>query len=65
MATETSTIQALAETDYKWGFVSAIKSDAVPPGLNEDIIRHISARKNEPTWLLDFRQGLPQVVDDA
>lgn len=40
---------------YKYGFVTDIKADTVPCGLNEDIIRMISAKKNEPQWLLDWR----------
>ncbi|MHB8745312.1 MAG: Fe-S cluster assembly protein SufB [Gammaproteobacteria bacterium] len=40
---------------YKHGFVTDIESDALPKGLNEDIVRAISARKNEPEWMLDFR----------
>ena len=40
---------------YKYGFVTDIKSDEVPYGLNEDIIRLISAKKNEPQWLLEWR----------
>ena len=45
-----------AQTDeYKWGFVTDIESDTLPPGLNEDVIRAISAKKNEPDWLLQWR----------
>ncbi len=44
----------LAET-YKWGFVTDIDAEQAPPGLNEDIIRFISAKKEEPQWLLDWR----------
>ena len=44
-----------ARRDYKAGFVTDIASDTVPPGLSEDVIRLISARKNEPQWLLDWR----------
>jgi Fe-S cluster assembly protein SufB len=40
---------------YKHGFVTDIESDTVPPGLNEDVVRWISARKGEPEWLLDWR----------
>lgn len=42
-------------TEYKYGFTSDIETDIVPPGLNEEVIRHISALKHEPEWLLDFR----------
>lgn len=41
--------------DYKYGFVSDIDSDTLPIGLNEDVIRFISSKKNEPDWMLDFR----------
>lgn len=42
-------------SEYKYGFTSDIDTDIVPPGLNEDVIRHISALKQEPEWLLEFR----------
>ena len=42
-------------SEYKYGFVSNIDTDKVPPGLNEDVIRYISKVKGEPQWLLDFR----------
>ena len=42
-------------TEYKHGFVTDIETDSVPKGLNEDVIRAISAKKNEPAWLLEFR----------
>lgn len=41
--------------DYKYGFVTDIETETVPRGLNEDIIRMISAKKNEPEWMLDYR----------
>jgi len=44
-----------ARRDYKAGFVTDIVSETVPPGLSEDVIRLISAKKNEPQWLLDWR----------
>lgn len=43
------------KSDYKYGFTTNIESDKVPKGLNEDTIRLISAKKEEPEWLLDFR----------
>src|SRR2546423_2485453 len=55
MPTETSEIETLANREYKWGFVTDIEADSAPPGLNEEIIRFISAKKNEPRWLLDWR----------
>ncbi len=48
-------IQEIASQEYKYGFVTNIEADVVPPGLNEDIIRFISAKKEEPEWLLEFR----------
>ena len=49
------TIEQLANQEYKYGFVTDIESDLAPPGLNEDIIRLISAKKGEPEWMLEFR----------
>ena len=43
------------EKQYKWGFEFDIESDNAPKGLNEDIVRFISAKKNEPDWMLDWR----------
>ena len=48
-------IQNLVNQPYKHGFVTDIESDVVAKGLNEDVIRLISAKKNEPEWLLEFR----------
>ena len=55
MATSTDNIEQLANQDYKYGFVTDIDAEAVPPGLNEEIIRIISAKKGEPEWLLAWR----------
>jgi Fe-S cluster assembly protein SufB len=55
MATQLTSIETLANQEYKWGFVTDIEADTVPPGLNEDTIRLISARKNEPEFMLDWR----------
>lgn len=55
MNTETSELQQLADREYKYGFVTDIEADAAPKGLNEDIIRFISKKKNEPEWLLEWR----------
>ncbi len=49
------TVQAITEGGYKWGFSTDIEMDMAPKGLNEDIVRLISARKNEPEWLLEWR----------
>ncbi|MEM6581459.1 MAG: Fe-S cluster assembly protein SufB [Pseudomonadota bacterium] len=48
-------IDQAIEREYAAGFVSAIESDTLPPGLDEEVIRFISQKKNEPQWLLDWR----------
>ena len=48
-------LKNLVNQPYKHGFVTAIESDVAPKGLNENTIRMISAKKNEPAWLLEFR----------
>ena len=55
MSTATNTIEELANKEYKYGFVTDIEADAAPRGLNEDIVRLISMKKNEPEWLLEWR----------
>jgi Fe-S cluster assembly protein SufB len=55
MTTSTQTIEELANREYKYGFVTEIEADAVPRGLNEDIIRTISRKKNEPPFMLEWR----------
>ena len=55
-ATQTlDTVQSLTQSGYKWGWETDIEMDLAPKGLNEDIIRLISARKEEPDWLLEWR----------
>src|SRR5207248_2973608 len=48
-------LKELTDRQYKYGFVTAIETDTVPRGLNEDVIRLISAKKNEPEFMLDWR----------
>jgi len=55
MSNGTSQIESRLGQKYKHGFVTDIESDTVPPGLSEEVIRQISARKNEPEWLLEWR----------
>lgn len=55
MSTETNTIENLANREYKYGFVTDIEADTAPRGLNEDIIRFISAKKQEPEFMLEWR----------
>src|SRR3972149_3396377 len=55
MKNDTHTVEELTQGEYKYGFVTDIEADTVPPGLNEDVIRFISAKKQEPEGLLDWR----------
>src|SRR5437016_6208778 len=55
MSSNVNTIRDLAEREYKWGFITDIEEERIPKGLNEDIIRLISAKKNEPQFMLDWR----------
>ena len=55
MSTETQKIEELANQEYKYGFYTDIEADSAPPGLNEDIIRLISAKKKEPEFMLKWR----------
>jgi Fe-S cluster assembly protein SufB len=49
------TVQSASHEGYKYGFVTDIEADEAPPGLNEDTVRFISAKKGEPGWLLEWR----------
>ncbi|HSL87898.1 MAG TPA: Fe-S cluster assembly protein SufB [Ignavibacteriaceae bacterium] len=53
--TETQKIEELANKEYKYGFITDIEADSLPKGLNEDIIRQLSAKKNEPDWMTEWR----------
>src|SRR5438132_756789 len=55
MTTATSTIEELANREYKYGFITDIDADTVPKGLSEDVIRTISAKKGEPEFMLEWR----------
>ena len=50
-----SSVESLVTKEYKYGFVTDIEADVAPKGLNEDIVRLISAKKQEPAWLLEWR----------
>jgi Fe-S cluster assembly protein SufB len=52
---ETEVLEEFANRDYEWGFITDIEADSAPPGLNEEIIRFISAKKNEPDFMLEAR----------
>ncbi|MEE9450284.1 MAG: Fe-S cluster assembly protein SufB [Ignavibacteriaceae bacterium] len=54
-STETKKIEELANKEYKYGFVTDIEADSLPKGLNEDIIRQLSAKKNDPEFMLEMR----------
>jgi len=55
MSTSTETIEQLATSEYKYGFETDVEADTFAPGLNEDVVRRLSAIKKEPEWLLEFR----------
>ncbi|MBN8548082.1 MAG: Fe-S cluster assembly protein SufB [Deltaproteobacteria bacterium] len=55
MTTDVETLETLAKQEYKYGFVTDVQADSAPPGLNEDIIRLISKKKEEPAYLLEWR----------
>jgi len=55
MASNQEAIEALAQQEYKYGFVTDIEEEFAPPGLDEDTIRFISAKKDEPEWMLEWR----------
>lgn len=55
MSTTADTGYSRGDTEYKYGFVTEVESDRLAKGLNEDIIRQISAKKNEPAFMLEFR----------
>ena len=52
---KTDIIDQKVKEDYKYGFVTDIESETLPPGINEDTIQFISEKKKEPSWLLDWR----------
>lgn len=55
MSDDDKTLQQLASSDYKYGFVTDIEQETAPPGLTEEIVRFISEKKQEPSWLLEWR----------
>jgi Fe-S cluster assembly protein SufB len=55
MSSTVNQIQDLTQQEYKWGFVTSVDEDRLPPGLNEDIIRAIAAKKGEPEFMLEWR----------
>src|SRR5438128_9595462 len=55
VSTSTQTIEELANREYRYGFVTDVEQDSAPRGLDEDIVRLISAKKQEHEWLLEWR----------
>lgn len=55
MSDDLKILDEVTQSEYKWGFVSNIESENAPKGLNEDIVRFISAKKNEPDFMLEYR----------
>ena len=55
MSDENKIVEDLTQSEYKWGFVTDIEADEAPKGLNEDIIRFISKKKDEPDWMTEWR----------
>ena len=66
MSTATETIESLVKQEYKYGFVTDVESESTPPGLSEDTIRHISAKKKR-AGVADglAHQGVSSLADDA
>ncbi len=55
MSEQTKIIEDFANREYEHGFVTEVEADTFPPGLNEDVVRSISAKKNEPEWMTEWR----------
>ena len=52
---EDELLEKVTSTEYKYGFTTDIESDTIPKGLSEEVVRIISAKKNEPSWMLEYR----------
>ena len=55
MKTQNETIEKFTSQDYQYGFVTDIEQETIPPGIDENVVRFISNKKNEPDWLLNWR----------
>ena len=68
MSSSSQDIESLTNRDYAYGFVTDIEQDSLPPGLSEEVIRSIAAKKNEPDWLLAWRlkayRGWTKMTDE-
>ena len=55
MSSDLRTIKSITDNEYKYGFVTDIDMETLPQGLNEDIVRMIAAKKNEPEFMVEWR----------
>ena len=55
MSKDKEILDSITDKEYEHGFVTDVEQEFIPKGLNEDIIRLISAKKEEPEWMLEFR----------
>ena len=55
LSEEMQTIESRLSQEYKYGFVTDIDQETIPPGLDEEVVKTISLKKNEPDWLLEWR----------
>ncbi len=55
MSKDVEILESITNSEYKYGFETLIEADEAPKGLNEDTVRFISAKKNEPAWMLEWR----------
>src|SRR5260221_13385181 len=55
MSSTVNQINDLTQQEYKWGFITSIDEDRLPPGLNEDVVRAISLKKGEPEFMMEWR----------
>ena len=55
MATALDQVRELTGSEYKYGFITDVEEDRIADGLSEDVVRQISAKKNEPAWMTDWR----------
>ena len=52
---EEELLENVTSSEYKYGFTTNIDSDTIPKGISEEVVKTISAKKNEPKWMLDYR----------
>ena len=64
MSEQDKILNEVTQSDYKYGFTSDIEQEFIPKGLNEDVIRIISSKKEEPEWLLEYRLNAFRIWQD-